>query len=166
MWAISGQQLPEDHPMLRDDVLAGIGSGGPGFNTYRPDELTFLITLTRDLKRRAASERQAIFADTMRSSNGSLLCPVKDFGNFGTCCDFSPSRIVSSECPPTGSAEPFSRGSISHHSGIRETGATSSLMMHCSNCGPISRKPILLSSWISTHQLSGIAGRRTKDQNR
>jgi hypothetical protein len=33
--------------------------GGPGFNNYRPNELEFLIELTRDLKRRQASERTA-----------------------------------------------------------------------------------------------------------
>lgn len=60
MWALSGQQVPEDHALLREDVLAGIGSGGPGFNNYRPSEMTFLIELVRDLKRRDASERARI----------------------------------------------------------------------------------------------------------
>jgi 5-methylcytosine-specific restriction protein B len=32
MWSLSGQQLPDDLPLMRDDVLTGIGSGGPGFN--------------------------------------------------------------------------------------------------------------------------------------
>jgi 5-methylcytosine-specific restriction enzyme B len=63
MWALSRQQLSDDQPLIRDDVLAGIGSGGPGFNTHRPDELTFLIALTRDVKRKAISERRNIFAD-------------------------------------------------------------------------------------------------------
>ncbi len=63
MWALSGKQLPDDHPLLRGDVLAGIGSGGPGFSIYVPDEMTFLIALTRDLKRKDAAERQRIFAD-------------------------------------------------------------------------------------------------------
>ena len=60
IWALSGQHLADDHPFLGDDVLIGIGSGGPGFNNYRPDELTFLITLTRDLKRRNEEERRRI----------------------------------------------------------------------------------------------------------
>jgi 5-methylcytosine-specific restriction protein B len=29
IWALSGQSLNESHPFLRDDVLTGIGSGGP-----------------------------------------------------------------------------------------------------------------------------------------
>jgi len=63
MWALSGQQLSDDQPLTQDEVLAGIGSGGPGFNNYRPDEMTFLIALTRDLKRRDVAQRRSIFAD-------------------------------------------------------------------------------------------------------
>ena len=61
VWALSGSELPIDHPLLSDSVLVGIGSGGPGFNNYRPDELTFLIEATRDLKRRDESERRLFF---------------------------------------------------------------------------------------------------------
>ena len=39
IWALSGQPLADTHPLLADKVLAGIGSGGPGFNNYRPEEL-------------------------------------------------------------------------------------------------------------------------------
>jgi len=37
--------------------------GGPGFNTYRPNELEYLLSLVRDLKQKAQSERKRIFAD-------------------------------------------------------------------------------------------------------
>ena len=60
IWALSGQQLAEDHPLLRDNVLVGIGSGGMGFNTFRPSELIFLVTLTRDLKSRDEHQREKI----------------------------------------------------------------------------------------------------------
>jgi hypothetical protein len=60
IWSSSGGGLAEDHPLLGDDVLLGIGSGGPGFNNYRPDEMTFLIALVRDLKRRKQAERRNI----------------------------------------------------------------------------------------------------------
>ena len=60
LWSLSGEQLTADHPLLKDDVLVGIGSGGPGFNNYRPNELEFLIQLTRDLKRRTTSERSVL----------------------------------------------------------------------------------------------------------
>ena len=63
IWALSGHQLDENHPFLRENVLMGVGSGGPGFNTYRPDELTFLISLVRDLKQRDEHDRGHIFTD-------------------------------------------------------------------------------------------------------
>ncbi len=63
IWALSGQRLSGDFPFIRNEVLAGIGSGGPGFNNYRPDEMTFLIALTRDLKRREIEQRQRILSD-------------------------------------------------------------------------------------------------------
>jgi hypothetical protein len=58
VWALSGDQLPEDVPLLADRVLIGIGSGGPGFNNYRWLELAFLITLTADFKRLPVAERR------------------------------------------------------------------------------------------------------------
>jgi hypothetical protein len=48
---------------MRDEVLVGVGSGGPGFNNCRPDEMTFLIALTRDLKRREMEDRRRILSD-------------------------------------------------------------------------------------------------------
>ena len=63
IWALSGEQLNEKHPLLADEVLAGIGSGGPGFNTYRPNELSYLIALTRDLKGRDVENRRRIFKE-------------------------------------------------------------------------------------------------------
>ena len=63
IWALSGQRLSADIPPMRDEVLVGIGSGGPGLNNYRPDEMTFLITLTRDLKRKEMENRRRILSD-------------------------------------------------------------------------------------------------------
>lgn len=63
LWAMSGEQLSDNLPQMEDDVLSGIGSGGPGFNNYRPDEMTFLIELTRDLKGKAIPERRRILID-------------------------------------------------------------------------------------------------------
>lgn len=60
LWGLAGQPLPQSHALLADDVLVGIGSGGPGFNNYRPNELEFLIAITRDLKKRVASERSIL----------------------------------------------------------------------------------------------------------
>lgn len=63
IWALSGQELDENLPVLGDDVLAGIGSGGPGFNNYRWRELVYLIALSGDLKRRSAAERRQFLSD-------------------------------------------------------------------------------------------------------
>jgi 5-methylcytosine-specific restriction enzyme B len=40
IWGLSGNNLPEDHELLADTVLVGIGSGGPGFNVIRRAILT------------------------------------------------------------------------------------------------------------------------------
>src|SRR5690242_3687826 len=63
IWALSGEQLPEDLQLLSDSVLNGIGSGGPGFNNHRWRELAFLIELTRDLKQRQLDERRQVMSD-------------------------------------------------------------------------------------------------------
>ena len=63
IWGLSGDELRDSHPLLQDDVLKGIGSGGTGFNNYRPHEMAFLIDLTADLKQRGTQERQRIFSD-------------------------------------------------------------------------------------------------------
>jgi len=44
VWAWSGSQLDEKHPMLADDVLQGLGSAGAAFNTQRWRELGYLLT--------------------------------------------------------------------------------------------------------------------------
>jgi hypothetical protein len=63
IWALAGQSLAENHPLLDDQILAGIGSGGPGFNNYRPNELEYLIVLVRDLKQKTETERRRILTD-------------------------------------------------------------------------------------------------------
>jgi hypothetical protein len=63
IWAMSGQQISDDHPVMLDKVLAGIGSGGPAYFIKHPDELKFLIELTRNLKQKGNTERRTIFGD-------------------------------------------------------------------------------------------------------
>ena len=62
IWSLSGELLPEAHPMLSKDVLAGIGSGGMAYNNHRWRELAFLIQLTGDIQNRTAAEREKIFS--------------------------------------------------------------------------------------------------------
>jgi hypothetical protein len=57
VWSLSREQLAETNTYLTDEVLAGIGSGGPGFNNYRPDEMSFLIAIAVDLKGRNKEDR-------------------------------------------------------------------------------------------------------------
>ena len=61
IWGLSGEILPQT-PSIGDAELSGIGSGGTAFSTLRDRELSFLITVTVDLKRRAEAERRAIFS--------------------------------------------------------------------------------------------------------
>jgi 5-methylcytosine-specific restriction protein B len=63
VWSMSGEALREDEPLLHEDVLAGIGSGGPGFNNHRWREMVFLISLVGDLKKRAPGERQKLLSE-------------------------------------------------------------------------------------------------------
>lgn len=63
IWALPGHQLADNHPLLEDQVFVGIGSGGPGFNNYRPNELEYLITLVRDMKQKNEAERRRVLTD-------------------------------------------------------------------------------------------------------
>ncbi len=47
IWSWSGEPLPADSRWLDDDVLAGVGSAGPGFNQNQWRELAFLINFLR-----------------------------------------------------------------------------------------------------------------------
>ena len=60
VWAYSGQVFSENLPLLSDEVLVGIASGGQGYLTGYWRELTFIIKLTVDLKTRSLSERQKL----------------------------------------------------------------------------------------------------------
>jgi hypothetical protein len=62
VWAYSGQVLSETLPLLNENVLVGIGSGGQGYLTGYWRELTFIIKLTVDLKKKSQSERQQLFS--------------------------------------------------------------------------------------------------------
>jgi 5-methylcytosine-specific restriction protein B len=63
IWELSGKELNEGHPLLSDDVLQGIGSGGPGFNNHRWRELVFLIECATSLKQKDPPERKQILGE-------------------------------------------------------------------------------------------------------
>lgn len=62
IWSLSGEVLPKTIPMLSEDVLDGIGSGGTAYSMYRPLELAYLIELVCDLKKRDQAARQNLFS--------------------------------------------------------------------------------------------------------
>lgn len=63
VWSWSGEDVEEDHPLLDDAVLEGIGSAGTAYNTHRWRELVFLIGAIRALKRHEAGDRASILDD-------------------------------------------------------------------------------------------------------
>ena len=68
VWSWSGEQLPEDHPMLI--VFGkGIGSAGQGLANYRYRELWFMWNLITDFKSRNLAERIHLLSDPWILSN-------------------------------------------------------------------------------------------------
>jgi 5-methylcytosine-specific restriction enzyme B len=63
VWSFSGALLPDNHPMLNKEVLAGIGSGGTAYNNLRDRELAFLIHVAADLYQRTPSERERLLSN-------------------------------------------------------------------------------------------------------
>lgn len=63
IWSMSGTKLEPEAGDMADDVLSGIGSGGPGFNAHFPKELTFLLEIVTDLKEKSPSDRRKVFSD-------------------------------------------------------------------------------------------------------
>ena len=63
VWSFSGQELPQDHPMLSPELLDGLGSAGPGFLAHRWRELRFFINCMRAFKTRSADQRRELLSD-------------------------------------------------------------------------------------------------------
>jgi len=63
IWSLSGSPLSTATPLLSDTVLIGIGSGGQGFNQFRPKELAYLIAIVVDLKSRTPQQRRRVLTD-------------------------------------------------------------------------------------------------------
>ena len=70
------QQLKTSHPLLRDDVLKGVGSAGLAYNTHRAYELDFFLNALCDFKNRDAADRDRIASDPWEFSD--WLNGVKD----------------------------------------------------------------------------------------
>jgi hypothetical protein len=65
IWGWAGAPLDERHPMLAA-FGSGIGSGGMGYNAFRPAELQFFIRLMEDWKALTQEERERRASDAWR----------------------------------------------------------------------------------------------------
>lgn len=63
IWSWSNGTLESDNRYLQDDVLGGLGHGGPGFNVHKPREITFAITIFNAFKLMSDPERRALIED-------------------------------------------------------------------------------------------------------
>ncbi|OJA90461.1 GTPase [Burkholderia ubonensis] len=63
IWAWSGEPSPTDSRWLDEDVLAGVGSAGPGFNQNQWRELVFVITFLRRFRELSGDNQQALMED-------------------------------------------------------------------------------------------------------
>jgi 5-methylcytosine-specific restriction enzyme B len=66
IWAWSAESSPTDSRWLDDDVLAGVGSAGPGFNQNQWRELVFLINFVRHFRELSADDQRALMDDGWR----------------------------------------------------------------------------------------------------
>lgn len=57
------QAFPVQSPFVETPVLAGLGSGGPGYNMYLWKEMVFAIQAFRDWATKPRSEREALLAN-------------------------------------------------------------------------------------------------------
>ena len=89
VWSWSGEDLAEDHPLLGNAVLEGIGSTGAAYNTQRWRELIFLIAGVRDYKRRGADERAKIVGDPWLFTEWLYAIPKRATANSATFCPTS-----------------------------------------------------------------------------
>lgn len=63
VWHWSNAQLSPDHPLLADDVLAGIGSCGMAINNHRWRELNYMIGMMIQLKSVSVTSRTNAFSE-------------------------------------------------------------------------------------------------------
>ncbi|AYA13415.1 restriction endonuclease [Enterobacter cloacae] len=59
IWELSGEQLDTHHAMLQSTVLAGVGSAGTGFNTFRAREFAYLANVLKALLALPSARREA-----------------------------------------------------------------------------------------------------------
>ena len=65
-WGWSGEKLEQSHNALTDAVLAGVGSGGTGYNTHKWREFRLFVTMMVDWFGFDKAERESMLADPWR----------------------------------------------------------------------------------------------------
>ena len=66
IWSWSGEELNLNHPMLADDILAGMANPGIAFNTHRQREVAYTINAMHNFKPLAGSDREMLQGDPWR----------------------------------------------------------------------------------------------------
>lgn len=69
IWSWSGETFPAESPWLHGDVLAGIGSAGPGFNQNQWRELAFLNRLMLRFRGLSPDQQLGLLADPWQFAN-------------------------------------------------------------------------------------------------
>ena len=63
VWNWSGELFPSDSKWLTNEILSGIGSGGPGFLALYWKEFSYFVRVMLAIKRQAEHERESVLAD-------------------------------------------------------------------------------------------------------
>ena len=66
-----------DRQLLADEVLGGVGSTGTAFNTHRPKEFAYLISMSKTLKSQNEGQRQAVLSDPWAFAEFLKSVPVE-----------------------------------------------------------------------------------------
>jgi MoxR-like ATPase len=62
LWDLTNEEWPSASHYLSNDILAGVGSAGPGYNNHRWRELVYLIHAASALKRLPTEQRRRVVA--------------------------------------------------------------------------------------------------------
>jgi 5-methylcytosine-specific restriction protein B len=57
--------FPSDSPFVQPSVLSGLGSAGPGYNNYLPNEVTFAVEAFASFVAKGHDEREHLLSDGM-----------------------------------------------------------------------------------------------------
>lgn len=75
IWSWSGETLTEDHPMLSDSALGGLGHTGTAYNTQRWREFIFAIDALRDFKSMPVEEQRVVLSASANFAKWLMSIP-------------------------------------------------------------------------------------------